>query len=154
MLPFSLTNYFCHARRFSIRKERTRGFTLMELLLVLAILLVMAGLVLPKLMGRQKNANIDATRISIEGLKQAIEMYAVDHDGETPSSSEGLSALLQKPGNDPKWRGPYLDRAPKDAWGHEFQYRYPATKSTWEFDVFSSGPDHLFGNEDDIGNWD
>ena len=126
----------------------------MELLLVLAILLVIAGLVVPKLAGRQKNASIDATKISIQGLKQAIKLYAVDHEGEPPTSSDSLSVLIEQRSNDRNWRGPYLENLPKDAWGHEFQYRQPGTRNKDGFDIVSAGPDHIFGNDDDIGNWE
>jgi general secretion pathway protein G len=125
----------------------------MELLLVLAILLVIAGLVVPKLSGRQKSANIDATRISIEGLQQAIKLYEIDHEGEAPMTADGLTVLTQSTKNDPDWRGPYLDKPPVDAWGEEFQYRRPGTRNSSEFDIVSAGPDHVFGTEDDIGNW-
>ncbi|XZE51583.1 type II secretion system major pseudopilin GspG [Planctomycetaceae bacterium SH139] len=130
-----------------------RGFTLIELLLVLAILLVLAGLVVPKLAGRQKSASIDATRISIEGLEQAIELYSIDHEGLAPSSAEGLGALTARPGKDPSWRGPYLADVPLDAWGEAFQYRMPGTHNRDGYDLVSAGPDHAFGTDDDIGNW-
>ena len=131
---------------------RRSAFTLMELLLVLAILLVIAGLVVPKLVGRQQSANIDATKISIEGLQQALRLYSVDHAGAFPKSSGGLSVLLEKPAKDANWRGPYLEKAPLDAWGGEFQYRKPGSHNN-EFDIVSAGPDQVFGTEDDLGNW-
>lgn len=128
------------------------AFTLLELLLVLAILLVIAGLVVPKLSGRQKAANVDATRISIEGLKQAVKLYEIDHEGEAPTTSDGLAVLTKSTKNDPNWRGPYLEKPPVDAWGKPFQYRRPGTNGTRDFDIVSAGPDHVFGNEDDIVN--
>lgn len=133
---------------------RRSAFTLMELLLVLAILLVIAGLVVPKLAGRQKSANIDATKISIEGLQQAIELYSIDHDGKTPTTAQGLGVLTEMGKKDPKWRGPYLEKTPVDAWGEEFQYRSPGVHNKDGFDIVSSGPDKTTGTEDDIGNWE
>lgn len=130
------------------------AFTLMELLLVLAILLVIAGLVVPKLSGRQKVANIDATKVSIEGLQQAIEMYSIDHDGKAPTSSAGLEVLTQMVKKDPQWRGPYLDKTPVDAWGEPFQYRSPGNRNKNGFDIISAGPDKTLGTDDDIGNWE
>ncbi len=98
-------------------KTKRSAFTLMELLLVLAILGVIMAMVVPELLGRQKYANIDATRISVRGAEQALKMYAVDHLGDMPSTSDGFAVLLQpKNAQDKRWRGPYLDRAPADAW--------------------------------------
>lgn len=145
----------CWLTSFSgMKRSRRSAFTLMELLLVLAILLVIAGLVVPKLAGRQKSANIDATKVSIEGLQQAIQLYSIDHDGKTPTSSEGLTVLTQMMKKDPQWRGPYLDKEPVDAWGGPFQYRCPGSHNKDGFDIISSGPDKTVGTEDDIGNWE
>src|SRR5258708_3831389 len=104
-----------------------RGFTLMEVLLVLAILGVIIGLVLPNLLGQQKKANIGATKVAINNVEQALKLYALDHDGEFPPSANGLDALLTSPGNDPKWKGPYVEsgKVPADAWGNPLQYAYP-----------------------------
>ncbi len=141
------------AKQRRVKRKRS-AFTLMELLLVLAILLVIAGLVVPKLAGRQKAANIDATKVSIEGLRQAIELYSVDHDGRTPTTSEGLGVLLRSVKKDPQWRGPYLDKEPVDAWGEPFHYRCPGSRNKDGFDLLSAGPDKSVGTEDDIGNWE
>ena len=89
------------------QSSRTRtAFTLMEVLLVLAILLVIMGLVVPKILGRQKSANVDATMISIEGLNQAIKLYSLDHLGNPPSSADGLKVLIQSGKRDTRWKGP------------------------------------------------
>ncbi len=136
------------------RKKLRSAFTLMELLLVLAILGVIMAMVVPELLGRQKYANIDATRISVRGAEQALKMYAVDHLGDMPTTSEGLQILLQpKNPQDKRWRGPYLDRAPADAWGTELKYEFPGRKNKTGFDISSAGPDKVFGTDDDIGNW-
>lgn len=137
-----------------VSSRRTAAFTLMELLLVIAILLVIAGLVVPKLAGRQKSASIDATKISIRGLEQAIRLYSIDHEGDAPTTSNGLAVLTESTKKDPKWRGPYLEKTPVDAWGKPFQYRNPGTHNVNGFDIVSAGPDHVFGNDDDIGNWE
>src|SRR5262249_39152139 len=109
-----------NVERKSIRRQSARsGFTLMEVLLVLAILGVLMAMVVPGLMGRQKQANIDATKVSIHGLESGLKMYTLDHDGEYPTTNEGLDSLISAPSNDPKWKGPYLDKAtsvPTDAW--------------------------------------
>ena len=135
-----------------IRKDGRSGMTLLEVMLVIAILGVIAALVVPKMIGRQKLANIDATKLSIDGLAQALKMYAVDHDGEYPSSSEGIKALFEKPVNDEFWNGPYLDIAARDAWGNRFEYRYPGNQNPSLFDIVSPGPDGIPNTEDDISN--
>lgn len=136
------------------QREKRSAFTLMELLLVLAILGVIMAMVVPELLGRQKYANIDATRISVRGAEQALKMYAVDHLGDMPSTSEGFAVLMQpKNAQDKRWRGPYLDRAPADAWGTQLKYEFPGRMNKSSFDVSSAGPDKVFGSDDDIGNW-
>lgn len=126
----------------------------MEVLLVLAILLVLMGMVVPKLLTRQKTANIDATRVSMEGLSQAIRLYALDHDGNPPSTADGLRVLIEPTRKDPKWRGPYLEKTPMDAWGTPMQYRYPGTRNPNGFDLLSAGADRVMGTPDDLGNWE
>lgn len=135
---------------------RRRGFTLMEVLLVLAILGVIMAMVLPQLLGRQKQANIDATKLSIRGLEQALDLYALDHDGEYPVTNVGLQALLAPAGNDNRWKGPYLkdtSTLPLDAWGNPMQYEYPGKYQQGKPDIWSWGPDKQSGSEDDISNW-
>ena len=126
----------------------------MEILLVLAILGVVMAMVMPRLMGRQQHASADATKISIAGLSQALKLYALDHSGEYPKAAEGVGALIKKPGNDTRWRGPYLEQPPLDAWGNPFEYHYPGRKNADGFDVVSPGPDQIMGTDDDIGNWE
>ena len=136
------------------RTHKRSAFTLMELLLVLAILGVIMAMVVPELLGRQKYANIDATRISVRGAEQALKMYAVDHLGDMPSTNDGFMSLLQaKSAQDKRWRGPYLDRPPTDAWGTALKYEFPGRNNKSSFDVSSAGPDKVFGTDDDIGNW-
>ena len=130
------------------------AFTLIELLLVLAILGVIMSMVVPNLLGRQKYANIDATRGSVKGAEQAVRMYALDHLGEFPSMADGFRVLVDPPrGKDSRWRGPYLSSMPQDAWGNDLIYQFPSKHPPREFDVFSAGPDKSPGSEDDIGSW-
>lgn len=141
------------------RQQRGRrhpaGFTLIEVLLVLAIIGVMMAITVPMLLGRQKQAYIDATKASIGGLENALKLYAADHDGEFPPSSAGLEVLLISPGNDSKWKGPYLEKAklPADAWGQPLQYQYPGQHQQTQPDIWSFGPDKQPSTEDDINNW-
>lgn len=145
--------------RQHVQHNKRRGFTLIEVLLVLAILGVIAAMVVPQLLGRQKKANVDATRLSITGLEQALDLYAVDHSGEYPTTAEGLESLLVQPNGDEKWNGPYLKESgavPVDAWGRPLQYEYPGQHHAQgsKPDISSGGPDKAFGTPDDITNWD
>jgi len=127
----------------------------MEVLLVLGIMGIIMAMVMPRVLGRQKHASIDATRVSVEGLTQALRLYSLDHRGRYPNSSENLTVLIENPGSrDPRWRGPYLDRMPQDAWGNDFLFVSPGVKNPETFDISSSGPDGVLGNADDINNWD
>jgi len=150
-------------RRHTFRTSKKIGhsavtraaFTLMEVLLVLAILGVIAAMVVPQFIGRQEQASIDATAVSIKGIEQALKLYQLDHGGTYPSSSEGLQVLVTSPSNDPKWKGPYLEELPKDAWGKPFQYQYPPQHNTTakKPDIWSSGIDLSNNTADDITNW-
>lgn len=131
------------------------GFTLMEVLLVLAILGVIAAMVVPQFFGRQEQASIDATALSIKGIEQALKLYQLDHGGSYPTTNDGLQSLVTAQSNDPKWKGPYLDDLPKDAWGKPFQYQYPPQHNTAakKPDIWSSGLDQSNNTADDISNW-
>jgi general secretion pathway protein G len=140
------------------KQTRRRGFTLIEVLLVLAILGVIAAMVVPQLLGRQKQAMIDQTKLSIKSLENTLEFYAKDHDGEFATSAEGLEVLLHQPNNDDKWHGPYLKdvkTVPLDAWGKPFHYEYPGQHHPQGTapDITSNGPDKVQGTNDDINNW-
>lgn len=138
------------------RKTRSRAaFTLMEVLLVLAILGVIAAMVVPQLVGRQEQASIDATQVSIKGIEQALKLYSLDHGGSYPTTNDGLQSLVTAPSNDTKWKGPYLEELPKDAWGKPFSYQYPPQHNTAakKPDIWSSGIDQSNNTADDITNW-
>ncbi|MFT4557647.1 MAG: general secretion pathway protein G [Porticoccaceae bacterium] len=143
--------------KLTVRKtnERRNAFTLIEVLLVLAIIGAIMSMVVPKLLGRQKHANADATRISVRGVEQALKLYALDHGGDYPPVSDGLKSLVQSPNaRDNRWRGPYLEKPPTDAWGSTLEYLFPGRNNPGGFDVVSPGPDRVSGTDDDIGNWD
>ena len=128
------------------------GFTLMELLIVLAIISVIAAIAVPSFLGQQKKANVKATQASIHGLESALDYFATDHDGDYPAS---LDLLITNPGNDPKWSGPYLKggRLPLDAWGNELMYMFPAQNNLDKPDIYSAGPDRQPNTADDVTNW-
>jgi len=139
------------------RHHPHRGFTLMELLLVMAILVILLGLVAPRFLNTQKKANVNAAKSQIGLFKSPLEMYALDMNGY-PTTEQGLAALGETPSeleNPNQWQGPYLDSdIPQDPWGHDYQYEYPPTHNERDFpDIWSLGPDGEEGTDDDIGNW-
>jgi general secretion pathway protein G len=138
-----------------MKRRRSRGFTLIELLLVLVILAVLGAVVVPKLVGRTKDAEIKAAKTSIENIKNLLGMFEVDN-GRFPNSQEGLMALVDRPTDlQDKWKGPYTDRdkIAQDPWKNPYIYRYPGTQNPDGFDLASAGPDGREGTEDDITNW-
>jgi general secretion pathway protein G len=136
---------------FAPRRRRRRGFTLMEILLVLAILVVLGSMVTVGFVQMQKRAYIDSARTQISQLESAVNLYTL-HVGMPPSTQEGLEALLVPPAgiSDPhKWSGPYLNREnlPIDPWNMPYQYEQVDAD---RFRIWSSGPDRASGTEDDI----
>ncbi|MBN2297410.1 MAG: type II secretion system major pseudopilin GspG [Deltaproteobacteria bacterium] len=141
---------------------RNKGFTLLELLVVIVILGILATYVGTRIMGKPEEARQTQAKIQIQALENALNMYRLDN-GEYPSTEQGLKALVEKPsvGNIPKtWReGGYLDkpRVPKDPWKNDYAYLNPGVRNTNSFDLFSYGADGQPGGEDndqDIGNWE
>jgi general secretion pathway protein G len=133
------------------RARRSRGFTLMEVLLVLTILVVLGSLVGVSYVKMQQNANRNAAKAQVAMLEECINHYLLDI-GVLPSEQDGLNALLNPPSDlaDPtKWQGPYLDKStlPKDPWQHDYIYHL---LSTDKFQIISCGPDGVEGGTDDI----
>ena len=130
------------------------GFTLIELLVVLVILGLLAGLVGPNVLNQLGGAKTRTAGIQIKELESALEMYKLDV-GSYPSDSQGMSALVDKPGDADGWNGPYLKSGvPVDPWKHDYHYVYPGTHA--DVDIFSLGQDAAEGGEgedSDVGNW-
>lgn len=129
----------------------------MEILVVLAILGLLAGLAISKLGGTFDGAKIDATRLFVNtSIKVPLFSYKMAA-GDFPSTSEGLQALVSPPANKAdRWRGPYVEggKIPLDPWGEPYQYAFPGTRNKDSYDIWSKGPDKQSGTDDDIGNWD
>jgi general secretion pathway protein G len=131
---------------------RQKGFTLIELLVVIIILGILAAIVVPRITGRVDEAKIEATKVQMKAIKDALEQYKLDN-GFYPTTEQGLKALVEKPTIPPipqRWRQ-YLDKLPKDAWDRDFVYMSPGVGRP--FELRSMGPDGKEGTEDDIDVW-
>lgn len=135
--------------------NRQRGFTLVELLVVLVILGLLAGLVGPAVLNQLGGAKSKTAKVQIADLEQAAELFKLDI-GRFPSSTEGLEALVQNPGSASGWNGPYLKKGlPKDPWGNPYHYTFPGRNG--QMDIVSYGADGVAGGDGenaDISNWD
>lgn len=134
--------------------KRSRGFTLLELLVVLVILGLLAGYVAPKYFSQIGKSEVKTARAQIGGLEKALDQYRIDV-GHYPSGEQGLVALNTKPADEARWDGPYLKKTlPNDPWGKPYQYRMPGEHS--EVDIFSFGRDGQpggAGDGADVQNW-
>lgn len=129
-----------------MHRELERGFTLMEIMVVVAIIAILAALIVPQVMGRPDEARIVAARHDVAAIMQALKLYRLDRK-RYPTAQEGLGALATKPAT-------YLERLPVDPWGNPYQYLIPGVHG--EVDVFSYGADGAPGGEGaaaDVGSW-
>ncbi|MDQ3621733.1 MAG: type II secretion system major pseudopilin GspG [Verrucomicrobiota bacterium] len=141
-------------RRPARAHARRRGFTLVEMLLVLVILAVLAAIVIPKFSGRSQQAKMTAAQSQISSMEMALDSFEVD-TGYYPKGSGGLDALTQEPSGTQNWKGPYLKKGvPLDPWGNPYVYTYPGKNNPHGYDLMSMGPDGRAGGDDDITNWD
>ncbi len=141
-----------------ISKQRARGFTLIEIMVVIVIIAVLAALIVPKVMSRPDEARVTAARQDIGSIVQALKLYKLDNM-RYPTTEQGLQALVTKPATAPipeNWKGNgYLEKLPKDPWGEPYKYLQPGLHG--DVDVMSYGANREpggEGNDADIGSWD
>ena len=137
------------------RRARRRGFTLIELMVVLVIIGVLAALIVPNVLDRADDARVTAARTDVNNLMQALKLYRLDNQ-RYPTSEQGLQALVARPTSGPippNWK-PYVEKLPNDPWGRPYQFASPGLKG--DIDVFSFGADGALGGEGkdaEIGSW-
>ncbi|MSR17277.1 MAG: type II secretion system protein GspG [Methylococcaceae bacterium] len=139
-----------------LKSKIQSGFTLLELLVVLGIIAMLAGIVGPQVMKHLGESKIKAAKVQVEDFSAALDMYKLDM-GKYPTSDQGLQALIEAPEGSKRWNGPYLRKAktPTDPWQNEYHYASPSTHG--KFDLFTYGADDKEGGEgedQDINNWD
>ncbi len=141
--------------RWALRRPE-RGFTLIEIMVVVVIIGLLAAVIVPTVISKVDEARVAKAKEDIESIEEALQAYRLDNS-VYPSTDEGLEALIKKP-NDPSithWNGPYLQRLTKDPWGHPYHYVYPGTHGQ-PYDLFTLGADNQPGGKGvdaDIGNW-
>lgn len=139
--------------------KKRKAFTLIELMIVIVILGLLAGLVIPKLIGRGEEAKVEIAKMQMKEIETALELYKLDN-GFYPTTEQGLEALVEKPDTEPippKWReGGYMKKIPLDPWGRPYVYICPGEHNQDSYDLFSYGADGKPGGEGvnaDITNW-
>lgn len=130
--------------------EKKKGFTLIELMLVVIIIGVLSAMVMPRLAGRSEQARVQAAKADIaSNIALALDLYEMDI-GSYPNS---LDDLRTQPGEGDNWRGPYVKKTPLDPWGRPYVYKYPGEHNQSSYDLSSLGKDGQ-QSEDDIKNWE
>jgi general secretion pathway protein G len=137
-----------------VAQRRPRGFTLLELLVVLVIIGLLAGYVAPRYFSQVGRSEVKVTQAQINAFEKALDTYRLDV-GRYPTTEQGLMVLVSRPQNEPKWNGPYLQKTvPLDPWGKPYQYKSPGDHG--EFDLWSFGKDGQpggTGEAADITSW-
>ena len=133
-----------------------KGFTLIELMIVVIIIAALAAMVVPRLGSRSEQAKVAVAEADIgSNIGLALKLYKLDN-GRYPTTSQGLKGLLSKSTSSPvpsNWNGPYLERDPLDPWKNTYQYKSPGSHNADSYDLYSLGTDGVEGTEDDVNNW-
>jgi general secretion pathway protein G len=136
-------------------RARSAGFTLLELLVVMVIIGLLAGIVAPRYFAQVGKSQVKAVKAQVDGLDKALEQYRIDV-GHLPTNEQGLAALQVQPSGEQNWAGPYLKKdVPLDPWGNPYNYVVPGTHNN-DYDLWSWGRDGKqggTGEDADIGNW-
>jgi general secretion pathway protein G len=136
-------------------RSARRGFTLMEMIIVLTIIALLVALAMGTLTGTTDTAREEAARANVLALKTALYSYQLQC-GTLPTQDQGLKALWDRPTAEPvpaRWRAQFTEDEGTDPWNHPYQYRSPGKHNPDSFDVYSMGPDGIDSTADDIGNW-
>ena len=129
-------------------RRKHAGFTLLELLVVILIIGLLVGIVGPRLLGQVSKSEVTAARAQLDALDKAIQAYRMD-TGKFPAPAQGFKVLVTQPGEEPRWRGPYMQgEVPPDPWGSPYQYRLPGTNGR-DYDLYSLGRDRTAGGSGD-----
>lgn len=135
------------------RSAKRDAFTLIELMIVVIIIAAIAAMVTPRWFQQLDFANEQIARGDLKTIETQLAMYRLNV-GNYPSTADGLDALLAQPASVTGWRGPYLEKKPLDPWHRPYQYRFPGTRNSSGFDLYSLGKDGLEGSGDEIANWE
>ena len=135
-----------------IGRPFVRGFTLIEMLMVVVIIGILAAIVVPNLTKTSDKARLTAAKAQISVFKSSLARFEID-TGSFPMGHSGLQALIQRPANVKNWNGPYMEKIPKDPWGNDYIYMCPGKHNPDGYDIICVGRDGVAGTDDDITSW-
>ena len=156
MRKLRLVSRLASKRVSGLNPHTIRGFTLIELMIVVIIIAALAAMVVPRLAGRTEQAKRAVAQADIStNISMALKLYELDN-GNFPTTEQGMNALLSRPSSSPvppNWNGPYIEKAPIDPWNSPYQYKCPGSHNRSGYDLYSPGKDGQEGTEDDVANW-